>query len=161
MKLQILSKQSMSDCAEIIRMNVDTTVWSWLSYYRQPPGYTIAGKVGLSQFVLKRKKKYPSFFSAIMKGEITDEEQGTRIVVTSSLNLLPKILGILFFIIIMVLFFLKIELPFALKESFFMSTALAGFILFVLGRISIRPDERYICLFLEELFEDDHVWYAG
>jgi hypothetical protein len=160
MPMQIITKYSPLEIMDILRVNVESDHWFWWQNRKSGPSQPICGKVGLSDFVLKRKKMYPSFFTALLKGDAIEEENGTRITISTSLNLLPKLLAGFFAVMFILLLIGNIPLPTQVNKTHFIVFSAIGVILFFVGKLSIKPEERYLYRFLEELFEGSHVIYT-
>lgn len=156
MKMQILTKRKVVECSDIIRSNVDNDHWHWWSA-RGTTLIPIAGKVGVSQFKLRVKRTYPSFFTPVLTGDIQEEEASTRIVIRSSLTILPKIMFGLFLAILATLLLFDLPLPPNVRKNSLIILSLGGTALFGIGKQSVKPQERYLMKFMEELFADDHV----
>ncbi|MBN2384973.1 hypothetical protein JXQ70_19030 [bacterium] len=160
MQMQILSKYSPEECLNILKINVDTLHWHWFSALAKPNAFRISGLFGPKRFCLKRRRTYPSFFTALLVADIIEEEKGCRLNISTRLGLTAQIVFGFFLLILAGFLLLDLPLPAPYKKSFFVYVALIGTGLYYVGRQTIRPDERFLCRFLAELFQDDHVLFT-
>lgn len=157
MKMQILTKKSVSQCSDIIRMNVDADNWHWWNVRSHPTAYTVAGRVGLTDFYLKVKRNVPSFFTPMLYGVIEEEQNSVRMTITTRLAFMPRLLFGLFLLVISGLVIFGHSLPSQFQFKSFLVTSILGLGLSLIGYLSMKPHEKYLFTFLDELFEDDNV----